>query len=111
MPRRSPPSSLRLFQGPVPARSVPKAGHTLPSVPRPTFSQPATVVRGPEPRQQANHDEIKFEALPDLVVSPVVGRGSQRGPWDHSQSFPVPVVVERLLTRLEPVALSFPSSV
>lgn len=35
MPRRPPPSSLNLIQGPLPGRGEPK--HTLPSRPRPTF--------------------------------------------------------------------------
>ncbi|TDL27226.1 hypothetical protein BD410DRAFT_782301 [Rickenella mellea] len=35
MPRRPPPTSLRLAQGPTPTRGQPK--HTLPSIPRPTF--------------------------------------------------------------------------
>ncbi|KAJ7074346.1 hypothetical protein C8F01DRAFT_1100209 [Mycena amicta] len=96
MPRRSPPSSLRLVQGPVPPRSyvgcvlrlvtpaddnrVPKFGHTLPSVPRPTFSQPAMVVRGPAPRQQASRQES-----------------------DHTR-IQTPIAVEEMLTPLEPVA-------
>lgn len=36
MPRRPPPSSLLLVQGPLPSRGQPK--HTLPSFPRPTLS-------------------------------------------------------------------------
>lgn len=35
MPRRSPPTSLRLVQGSLPTRGQPK--HTLPSMPRPTL--------------------------------------------------------------------------
>lgn len=35
MPRRSPPSSLRLVSGPIPTRGQPK--HTLPVAPQPTF--------------------------------------------------------------------------
>ncbi|KAJ6618278.1 hypothetical protein B0H10DRAFT_2030115 [Mycena sp. CBHHK59/15] len=122
MPRRAPPTSLRLVQGPVPPRSVPR--HTLPSVPRPTFSQPATVARGPAPRQQAAQYEdpllsAKFTALPEIIIPPNTSlpssmlsatspssRGSLRGPWDHSGCIPTPLDVESLLRPLQPVALA-----
>ncbi|KAJ7445798.1 hypothetical protein B0H11DRAFT_402990 [Mycena galericulata] len=73
MPRRAPPTSLRLVQGPVPPRSLPR--HTLPSVPRPTFSQPAMVARGPTPRQQPSSLEdpffaAKFADLPEIIIPP-----------------------------------------
>ena len=42
-PRRAPPTSLRLHQGPMPSRGQPK--HTLPSLPRPAFSPPASTRR------------------------------------------------------------------
>ncbi|KAJ7771802.1 hypothetical protein B0H16DRAFT_1514779 [Mycena metata] len=109
MRRRSPPTSLRLVQGPVPPRSVPR--HTLPSVPRPTFAQPATVVRGPTPRQQALHNEdpvlaAKFDSLPAILIPPTpTSRGSLRGPWDHSGPITAPIDMERLLSPLKPVAL------
>jgi len=38
MPRRPPPTSLLLVQGPLPSRGKPK--HTLPSLPRPTLLPP-----------------------------------------------------------------------
>ncbi|KAJ7168085.1 hypothetical protein C8R43DRAFT_983035 [Mycena crocata] len=122
MPRRSPPTSLRLVQGPVPPRSTPK--HTLPSVPRPTFSQPAMIARGPSPRQQASQREdpllsAKFSSLPAIVIplstslpSAVLSattpssRGRMRGPWDHSGSITTPIDMESLLTPLKPVALA-----
>ncbi|KAJ7929318.1 hypothetical protein B0H13DRAFT_1964827 [Mycena leptocephala] len=110
MPRRSPPTSLRLVQGPVPARSVPK--HTLPSVPRPTFSQPAVLVRGPSPRQQARQQEdpvlaAKFTEIPAILIPPTPSsRGSLRGPWDHSGSISTPIDMESLLTPMKPVALA-----
>ncbi|KAJ7684743.1 hypothetical protein DFH06DRAFT_1156500 [Mycena polygramma] len=109
MPRRAPPSSLRLVQGPVPPRSVPR--HTLPSVPRPTFSQPAVVVRGPAPRKQALQTEdpvlaAKFAEIPSILIPPTPSsRGSTRGPWDHSGSITTPIDMESLLTPLKPVAL------
>ncbi|KAJ7702401.1 hypothetical protein B0H17DRAFT_1044220 [Mycena rosella] len=127
MRRRSAPTALRLVQGPVPPRSVSK--HTLPSVPRPTFSQPATVVRGPTPRQHSRSPSgedallaTKFADLPAIVIppssslpgsllsattpTPSTSRGSMRGPWDHSGSISLPLDVESLLKPLQPVALA-----
>ncbi|KAJ7093149.1 hypothetical protein C8R44DRAFT_646152 [Mycena epipterygia] len=120
MPRRSPPTSLRLVQGPVPPRSVPR--HTLPSVPRPTFAQPATLVRGPAPRQQSAREDpllaARFADLPAILIPPSTSlpsllsaatpssRGSMRGPWDHSGSISTPLDLESLLTPLKPVALA-----
>ncbi|KAJ7756808.1 hypothetical protein DFH07DRAFT_958948 [Mycena maculata] len=116
-PRRSPPTSLRLVQGPVPPRSVPR--HTLPSVPRPTFSQPAAVARGPAPRQQsAREGRTKFMDL-EIVIPPLSSslsssssstssRKFQRGPWDHAGSIGevLDLNVEELLTPLKPAALA-----
>lgn len=48
MPRRSPPTALRLHEGPLPSRGKPK--FTLPSVPRPIFHAPSIAPRGPAPR-------------------------------------------------------------
>ncbi|PAV24370.1 hypothetical protein PNOK_0143800 [Pyrrhoderma noxium] len=63
MPRRPPPTSLRLVKGPLPARG--HAKHTLPSVPRPVLdaSDLARVVtvsipRVPEPRTHAGHNTV-----------------------------------------------------
>ncbi|KAJ7286008.1 hypothetical protein C8J57DRAFT_1286477 [Mycena rebaudengoi] len=123
--RRSPPSPLRLVLGPVPPRSQPK--HTLPSVPRPAFSQPAMVARGPSPRPHADAPtkeadrllSAKFSDLPGIVIpavnsslpSAVLGaaspssRGSLRGPWDHSGTITIATLdVESLLTPMKPVA-------
>ncbi|KAJ7090192.1 hypothetical protein B0H15DRAFT_948714 [Mycena belliarum] len=123
MPRRSPPTSLRLVQGPVPPRSVSK--HTLPSVPRPTFAQPATMVRGPAPRQAMQRADpllaAKYADLPAIVIPPTVSlpgsllsatspspraRKSIRGPWDHSGSIATPINMESLLTPLKRAALA-----
>ena len=51
MPRRPPPTPLRLVEGPLPPRRQPK--HTLPSLPRPAFYPPVAVIQGPVPRPRA----------------------------------------------------------
>ncbi|KIP10334.1 hypothetical protein PHLGIDRAFT_125677 [Phlebiopsis gigantea 11061_1 CR5-6] len=51
MPRRPPPTPLRLVNGPLPPRRQPK--HTLPSLPRPAFYPPIAVIQGPVPRPRA----------------------------------------------------------
>ncbi|RDX42679.1 hypothetical protein OH76DRAFT_1362362 [Lentinus brumalis] len=62
MPRRLPPTPLRLHEGPLPPRGKPR--HTLPSLPRPAFSGPApTLNAGPVPRARMGHTE-----LPPLVI-------------------------------------------
>ncbi|KAI0798092.1 hypothetical protein C8Q75DRAFT_801983 [Abortiporus biennis] len=48
--RRSPPTALRLYTGPLPPRSKPK--HTLPSIPRPAFDPKAHERQGPIPRRR-----------------------------------------------------------
>lgn len=69
MPRRPPPTPLRLHEGPLPTRSRPK--HTLPSVPRPTFVPRIPAVRSPRPRPRARI--VGAEAVP--VVLTVDERG------------------------------------
>ncbi|PIL23743.1 hypothetical protein GSI_13493 [Ganoderma sinense ZZ0214-1] len=64
MPRRSPPTPLRLHVGPLPPRSVPK--HTMPSLPRPAFHGAAPTINtttGAIPRPRMTHIE-----LPSLVI-------------------------------------------
>ncbi|GBE82520.1 hypothetical protein SCP_0409040 [Sparassis crispa] len=56
MPRRLPPTPLRLVSGPLPSRGRPK--HTLPSLPRPIFHPSAQITRGPTPRARALPSEI-----------------------------------------------------
>ncbi|KAJ7632262.1 hypothetical protein FB45DRAFT_911987 [Roridomyces roridus] len=107
MPRRPPPTSLKLVQGPCPPRSTPR--HRLPSVPRPTAlvsSEPAVITRGLVPPQQLDLHISIPTSLPTAVLSssPLSGRGSMRGPWDHSGS--ISLDVSTLLTPLEPVALA-----
>ncbi|KAI0670654.1 hypothetical protein C8Q78DRAFT_1079595 [Trametes maxima] len=64
MPRRSPPTPLRLHNGPLPARGKPK--HTLPSLPRPAFCGPAPQQHtGPVPRARMLHTELPALAIPD----------------------------------------------
>ncbi|KAF8983280.1 hypothetical protein BDQ17DRAFT_1378194, partial [Cyathus striatus] len=103
MPRRPPPTSLRLVHGPVPSRSTPK--HTLPSVPRPAF-HPQTVLERVSPVDRAKSE---LQHRPELSVSILYAKISTvegsplsqmsppsqspkgkakklRGPWDHSGS-------------------------
>ncbi|RPD79785.1 hypothetical protein L226DRAFT_181106 [Lentinus tigrinus ALCF2SS1-7] len=63
MTRRSPPTPLRLHNGPLPARGKPR--HTLPSIPRPAFYGPAPTLAagGPVPRARMTHTE-----LPSLLI-------------------------------------------
>ncbi|KAJ6547156.1 hypothetical protein B0H19DRAFT_1032692 [Mycena capillaripes] len=94
MRRRSPPTSLRLVQGPVPPRSVPR--HTLPS-------QRWSVGLHRDNRP----GKMRTPFLPPTILIPPTpsSRGSMRGPWDHSGSIPTPIDMESLLTPLKPVAL------
>ncbi|KZT26327.1 hypothetical protein NEOLEDRAFT_249765 [Neolentinus lepideus HHB14362 ss-1] len=135
MPRRPPPTALRLVPGPTPPRGVPK--HTLPSMPQPTF-QPPTIIRGPTPRTRADvgappaaqkslqagllHDgQMSLPALfllstMGMEVSPTPRSSSPTsnssnktfvpGPWDHSRSIAVSVDVDALLAAPKPAAVS-----
>ncbi|EJF62462.1 hypothetical protein BD309DRAFT_976553 [Dichomitus squalens] len=70
MPRRQPPSALRLHVGPLPPRGKPK--HTMPSLPRPAFHGPAptvTTAAGPVPRARMTHTDLPALAIP----SPATG--------------------------------------
>lgn len=58
MPRRSPPTPLRLVTGPLPMRNVPK--HTLPSRPQPIFHSRAPAARTSRPRARSH----SLDALP-----------------------------------------------
>ncbi|KAF9557688.1 hypothetical protein CPC08DRAFT_640004 [Agrocybe pediades] len=95
MPRRSPPSSLRLATGPTPLRrqverrDAPK--YTMPSLPGPAFQRPtdAGVVLA-RARPVAHTCDV------------VIGREKEsekriRGPWDHSGSICLDIDVDRLL--------------
>ena len=73
MPRRPPPSSLRLATGPTPMRGQPK--HTLPALPRPTF-YPSTVKlssnahAAPEVRRRASHASLPPLEIPSEGYEP-----------------------------------------
>ncbi|KAG7092183.1 hypothetical protein E1B28_008552 [Marasmius oreades] len=106
MPRRSPPTALRLASGPTPPRNTPK--HTMPSVPRPAFYPQAAVPRGPSPTPRHKSK--------DWLVAEF-GKGYQpidvwatpapkvRGPWDHAGSIRLPFNAESLLAPMKPVAV------
>lgn len=73
MVRRSPPTPLRLYNGPLPTRGQPK--HTLPSLPCPAFCGPAplssstsTNAPGPVPRARMMHTELPQLHIPDLAI-------------------------------------------
>ncbi|KAF8894439.1 hypothetical protein BD779DRAFT_838153 [Infundibulicybe gibba] len=119
MPRRAPPTSLRLVSGPIPPRSGPR--HTLPSVPLPAF-HPITlnsVSHETHRRAQGWSSWQPWRSTSDLTdcpetVSPVDPDMSSRsgspksirGPWDHSRTIPLPFDVENLLAAPKPVAIS-----
>ncbi|KAF8126517.1 hypothetical protein EV363DRAFT_1174160 [Boletus edulis] len=109
MRRRGPPSSLRLFQGPLPLRSHPK--HTLPSVPRPVFQPEAFLARGPA---------LAPRPLPPLSLELATGSSGNltptsspswsptkrvRGPWEDSSCFDFVVDVDSILALPKPVAM------
>ncbi|KAF9532420.1 hypothetical protein CPB83DRAFT_759641 [Crepidotus variabilis] len=84
MPRRSPPSSLLLFQGPTPPRNAPR--HHLPSMPVPAVFRRA--LEDASVGRKISHDEI---------VIPKMNSPTIRGPWDHSRSIKVAVNVDQIL--------------
>jgi hypothetical protein len=124
MPRRAPPTALRLHSGPTPPRNTPK--HTLPSLPQPIFHQRPSHTIIPT---QRDIGYITLDAV-DLDTFFIKRRGRSdstlsdsscgspngsdfggekktimRGPWDHSRSTRVYFDVETLVRPLEPVAL------
>jgi len=97
MPRRPPPSALRLHPGPTPPRSWLK--HTLPSLPRPAFYPPklalpdrvalvpesTTQSRSSSPvdsssssRRSSIDQEEEYQQPQGRIL---------RGPWDRSRNF------------------------
>lgn len=120
MPRRPPPSALRLVQGPLPPRYVPK--HTLPSLPCPAFQPEASLPRKPLPSprsRRADSVQLTFPNLPplDAEIATICRSASStptssptsekriRGPWEHSGCINVQVDVGSLLAFPEPAAL------
>ncbi|KAK0448375.1 uncharacterized protein EV420DRAFT_856457 [Desarmillaria tabescens] len=106
MPRRAPPTALRLVPGPAPPRNAPK--HTLPAVPRPTFYPPHSVGRGPSPPASGLPVALASNysnSRPSNVARRSESVKVRRGPWDHSGSVRVPVDVDHLLPLPKPVAI------
>ncbi|KAI6117606.1 hypothetical protein EDD16DRAFT_1588052 [Pisolithus croceorrhizus] len=68
MPRRPPPSALRLFQGPLPPRSEPK--HRLPSVPSPTFYPKGALPRQPSPPPGVKPNFARVAYVDSLLAVP-----------------------------------------
>jgi len=131
MPRRPPPTALRLATGPTPPRYNPK--HVLPSVPLPTFNplpisgSHSTHASAPrqtiERRQRITHTEVPPLDIPFFAAGNGSGSGNNsptsagsmqagggkilvRGPWDHSGSIPFEFDVESILAPLKPVVVS-----
>ncbi|KAG8217220.1 hypothetical protein J3R82DRAFT_5306 [Butyriboletus roseoflavus] len=125
MRRRGPPSSLRLFQGPLPPRSQPK--HILPTVPRPVFQPEASLPWAPSPlprMRPTNSDHLIFPDLPpfDLELAAICRPSSSgdstptstptrsptkrvRGPWDDSSCVNCVVDVDKILALPQPAAM------
>lgn len=114
MPRRPPPSALRLFQGPLPPRSEPK--HRLPSVPSPTFYPKGALPRqlSPPPRVQpvcarmacTEPTRLSLDISGSSPTSnPCCATKRRRGPWDDSSSVDLRVDVDSLLAVPKPVVV------
>ncbi|CDO69001.1 hypothetical protein BN946_scf184834.g8 [Trametes cinnabarina] len=75
MPRRSPPTPLRLHTGPLPPRGMPK--HTLPSIPRPAFHGPTPLTMDdaskPVPRARMAHTDLPTLLIPDALMTGLPG--------------------------------------
>lgn len=86
MPRRPPPTSLRLHKGPMPSRG--QAKHTLPSVPRPVHVPSdvtrSTVKPAPEPRIMATpphgsvYSQRHAHSIEDVNASLAYGQPRRR---------------------------------
>ena len=86
MPRRQPPTPLRLHVGPLPARGKPK--HTMPSLPRPAFQGPLpTVNAGPVPRTRMTHTELPVLVIPDLSAPSALATAATATALDPSLSW------------------------
>ncbi|KAI6151043.1 hypothetical protein BKA82DRAFT_1000921 [Pisolithus tinctorius] len=111
MPRRPPPSALRLFHGPLPPRSEPK--HRLPSVPSPTFYPQGALPHQPSPPPRAKPSSTRVACSeldtsmcgPSPTSSPCSTTKRRRGPWDHSSSIELRVDVDSLLAVPKPVVV------
>ncbi|TFK67884.1 hypothetical protein BDN72DRAFT_69953 [Pluteus cervinus] len=107
MPRRPPPSALRLSTGAKPPRNTPK--HTMPSLPQPVFQPSAFPNKGPAPRSRDSFRlELGLETVLDADPFTPQSRGTPqmvRGPWDHSGCIAVGFDVGTVLRPLKPVAV------
>ncbi|EIW85355.1 hypothetical protein CONPUDRAFT_162563 [Coniophora puteana RWD-64-598 SS2] len=129
MPRRAPPSALRLVQGPIPPRSQPK--HVMPCLPPPAFCPEEAMPRGPSPPPRSRRFgqvvlrsmeltpldmPFDFEAnssRTSLALSTPTSSPSSspvgmriRGPWEHSSSISeqLQVDIDSLLAMPKPAA-------
>src|ERR1700742_487464 len=88
MPRRPPPSTLRLFKAtdPLPSRQEPK--HRMPSVPQPAFVPDTTMKSGEDVQDKQTEGTSEYHTADNKPR----GRSSSEvsapaGPWDRSRSF------------------------
>ncbi|EPQ58243.1 hypothetical protein GLOTRDRAFT_110096 [Gloeophyllum trabeum ATCC 11539] len=93
MPRRPPPSALRLVPGPTPPRGQPK--HVLPSLPNPTF-QPPSMLRGPSPRPRTKADTMSSHTR---NPEPAMGAVSHLGHRSHAS---LPALIIPGMAGMEP---------
>ncbi|KAF5324866.1 hypothetical protein D9611_004535 [Ephemerocybe angulata] len=99
MPRRAPPSALRLVPGPTPERGSPK--HSLPSLPRPIHTAPST-----ERLKRSPSSSGMIAVTPPANTSRTAPTARLRGPWDHSESVGVVIDVSLLLAPLQPAVVT-----
>ncbi|KAF8589964.1 hypothetical protein K439DRAFT_1382514 [Ramaria rubella] len=84
MPRRPPPSALRLHPGPTPSRQEPK--HRIPSIPVPAFYPSIRAPLNPSPaRARSPVADLEGWFVPAPAQS-LRAKPALRGPWDHSRS-------------------------
>lgn len=101
MPRRPPPSPLRLVQGPLPPRG--RSKFTMPSMPRPIFHPETVVTKRPVTRQRVHSNravtavgtgELGWRAAEESPSPCAVGRAHV-----HVRSNVSPVDVGRVVMR------------
>ena len=75
MPRRPPPTALRLVKGPLPDRN--HAKHILPAPPRPVVTSPSTTIRERSQSPSLRGDSSSF--LPPPAPMMMASRNSHHG--------------------------------
>ncbi|TFL07579.1 hypothetical protein BDV98DRAFT_558096 [Pterulicium gracile] len=103
MPRRAPPTALKLVPAnqPLPSRYEPK--HTLPSLPRAALQTTDTM------ESMTRRVQSRDIGLPTAMMvrqAPEPRKKRLRGPWDDSSCISVTLDLDSYLKRIDPVALS-----